>query len=275
MKELVLLTFFYLLSVHWWIFVALFFAVPRLTGNLEVHPDDGIEFGHTVFVFFVTIGAAFWYEKYVSKDVFVWVPALIVIGIMVATVKWATETIVRKTKTDTRSMGGGTTDTPRTSGSRASKSNPGLFSSREANQEAFKKIVQEVQREQRPHDKEKRVEKLYETIWKEIEEGRKDKGLWARLLAEHNGDEAKGKAEYLRTRVARLAVEDDNRLIAIREVSPEYYGETQQCIRCKTRFPKRTKYFGKYREGLGRTVFRAICRWCRRIEILEKKAKKD
>ena len=74
----------------------------------------------------------FWYETYVSKDVFVWVPALIVFGIMVATVKWATETIVRKTKTDTRSMGDGTTDTPRTSGSRASKSNPGLFSSGQA-----------------------------------------------------------------------------------------------------------------------------------------------
>ena len=172
---------------------------------------------------------------------------------------------MRKTKTDTRSMGDGTTGTPRTGGSRASKSNPGLFSSGEANEEAFKKIVQEVQREQRPQDKEKRVEKLYEKTWKEIEEGKKDKGLWARLLAEHDGDEAKAKAEYLRTRVARLAVEDDDRLTAIKEIPPGYYGETQKCIRCKTMFPQRTKYFGRHIQSN-----HPICKWCVRIEILKK-----
>ena len=93
------------------------------------------------------------------------------------------------------------------------------------NKEALKKIISEVQREQKPHVK------------------------------------------------RRLA--NNDRLTAIREIPPKYYGETQECIRCKTVFPKRTKYFGRYTVPKGKLEFRTICKWCRRIEILEKKAAKD
>jgi len=263
-----------LLNLHWWIFVALFFAVPRLTGNLEVHPDDGIEFGHSVFVFFITLCAAFLYQWWVAKDVF-GLQSVIAIFIMVATVQWATETIVRKNKTDTSSVGKETTGTaeqrlkpirkgvidqdrnvelafvssggflfrvikkngsyrefttpasarrgaqtdseagydvkivavgvqygkPRTSGPRASKNNLGLVSSRETIATLEKQSTAKQEAE------EKRAEKLYAKTWKELDEGKRDEGLWARLLAEHHGDEAKAKAEYLRTRVARLTVE--------------------------------------------------------------------
>ena len=66
--------------------------------------------------FFMTFCAAFLYEKYVAKDVFLWLPALIVIAIMVLTVQWATETIARKNKTDTSSIGKKETGTKQTTG---------------------------------------------------------------------------------------------------------------------------------------------------------------
>ena len=47
-------------------------------------------------------------------------------------------------------------------------------------------------------------EKLYEEVWRELEQGNKDMGLWARLLAKHDGNEEKTTADYLRTRVERL-----------------------------------------------------------------------
>ena len=41
-------------------------------------------------------------------------------------------------------------------------------------------------------------------VWKEVEEQTFDKGLWAKLFAENNGDENKIKAAYIKHRVGEL-----------------------------------------------------------------------
>lgn len=52
---------------------------------------------------------------------------------------------------------------------------------------------------------EKLYEKFYEEVWRELEQGNKDMGLWARLLSKHDGNEGKTTADYLKTRVERLS----------------------------------------------------------------------
>jgi uncharacterized membrane protein YhaH (DUF805 family) len=44
-------------------------------------------------------------------------------------------------------------------------------------------------------------DELYEQAWREIEEGKQDKALWARLYAGHEGDESIIKGEYIKHRV--------------------------------------------------------------------------
>ena len=61
-----------------------------------------------------------------------------------------------------------------------------------------------LKREAIHKDRGNKDEKLYATVWRELEEGTFDNGLWARLLAEYDGNEEKTKADYLRIRVERL-----------------------------------------------------------------------
>ena len=58
-------------------------------------------------------------------------------------------------------------------------------------------------------------EALYEKVWKEIEEGQTDVGLWAKLLVENDGDESKTKVAYLKTRVARLSQTEDKESVIV------------------------------------------------------------
>jgi hypothetical protein len=48
-------------------------------------------------------------------------------------------------------------------------------------------------------------EELYAVAWQELEEKTFDKGLWAKLLVENDGDESKTRSEYLKERVKRLS----------------------------------------------------------------------
>ena len=59
-------------------------------------------------------------------------------------------------------------------------------------------------------------ETLYSDIAQEIDSGKYDEGLWARLYAETDGDEAKTKARYIKERYSRESkrknVDDQTRL---------------------------------------------------------------
>ena len=47
-------------------------------------------------------------------------------------------------------------------------------------------------------------EELYRQVWQELDEGTTDKGLWAKLLVDNDGDEERTKISYLKIRVERL-----------------------------------------------------------------------
>ena len=51
------------------------------------------------------------------------------------------------------------------------------------------------------------ADELYAIAWDEVEANNTDKGLWARLYVEHNGDEGKTRVAYLKERVAQLTEE--------------------------------------------------------------------
>ena len=52
--------------------------------------------------------------------------------------------------------------------------------------------------------KQKPQDQLFALAWTELEEGTFDKGLWARLYQENEGDEKKTKVAYLSARVEQL-----------------------------------------------------------------------
>ena len=52
--------------------------------------------------------------------------------------------------------------------------------------------------------KQKPQDQLFAIAWTELEEGTFDKGLWARLYQENEGDEKKTKVAYLSERVEQL-----------------------------------------------------------------------
>jgi len=282
-----------LLIIHWWIFVVLCFVVMRLTGNLKVHPENGISFSNSASVFGATLIAVFLYQRFVVEDLF-GLQSLIAIFIMVAAVRSVTQAIIREKETDTvfrvvkesgayievatlrdanrvarrESEAGNNVSIDKhvgeiTSGERITGTVPivapivGTFYASPDDQskpyveigtkvevgdtlciiEAMKifnhveaertGIVRQILKrsgdpveygetlfsievdltdEEKKNTKaiEKR-EELYEEVWRELEQGNKDMGLWARLLAKHDGNEEKTTADYLRTRVERLS----------------------------------------------------------------------
>lgn len=114
----------------------------------------------------ITYGLAFWYETYIAKDQFLWLPYLAVIAVMCIipnSIVWA----IRK-------------EPP----------------SESTQSESAKE--DEVTLHEWDDD-------LYPLVWEELEQGKQDTTLWAKLYAAHSGDENKVKAEYIDSRVKELA----------------------------------------------------------------------
>ena len=67
---------FFLLNIHWWVFVILH------VWFLRKESKDMPFLGRVAIVSFITVCAAYLFERYVIKDVFLWVPSILAIAVM-------------------------------------------------------------------------------------------------------------------------------------------------------------------------------------------------
>jgi len=140
--------------------------------------------------FIITYGLAFLYETYIAKDVFPWLPYLAVIAVMCIIPNWIVWAIRKETPSE-------------------------ATQSESAKEDEV--VLDEWNKD------------LYGVVWKELEQGKQDTTLWAKLYAAHSGDEQKVKAEYIKSRVMEMAG-SRNRLIELGEQTRQEYEEKQKNV---------------------------------------------